>query len=236
MLAVDAVILNYKRRDNVAPIVRACLNATGIETIHVIDQADPDQQLQTLPVSARVVAMRARNIGSGRRLSYAAALPCDLVIAIDDDLFLRPGQITELIGRGLEDPARVHGIWGQLILDLDGGLRISDGIMNVNRPVDILNRVYVFTPEHARNALGIAASLGLERNKLGQFDDILLSFGAVRQPMCHDLGPLYECKTSNQPGIAVWKQPGFEQSRIDVVGKLRAIGRTWAEADARRRA
>ena len=232
MPSVHAVILNYKRRDNIGPIVRACLNASGIEFIHVIDQADPDQQLKMLPSSKRVIATRARNIGAGRRVSYAARLPCDLVIAIDDDLFLTAPQITELIRRSVDDPARLHGIWGQLILEVDGRVRTSKGLMNVDRPVDILNRVYAFTPKHARTALHIARSLGLEWDKLGQVDDILLSFGAPRRPMCHDLGTLYQCRTSNQPGIAVWRQAGFERSRIDVVEKLRAIGRSWDEADA----
>ena len=102
--------------------------------------------------------------------------------------------------------------------------------MNVNRPVDILNRVYAFTPEHSRNALQIADSLNLQRDNLGPIDDILLSFGAPSRPMCHDLGILRECRTSNQPGIAVWKQPGFEQIRIDIVEKLRRIGRFWVDA------
>ena len=230
MPSVHAIILNYKRRDNIAPIVRACLNASGIETIHVIDQADPDQRLQMLPDSTRVILKRARNIGAGRRLPYAAGLSCDLVIAIDDDLFLSASQITELITRSLKDPARAHGIWGQRIVDVDGGPRMSLAIRNVNRPVDVLNRAYAFTPEHARNALRIADSLGLQRDNLGPVDDILLSFGAPSRPMCHDVGDLYQCTTSNRRGIAVWRQPGFERRRIDIVAKLRAIGLSWGES------
>ena len=230
MPTVHAIILNFRRRDNIGRIVRACLNATRFEFIHVIDQAEPDQQLRMLPRSRRVIAKRAPNIGAGRRIPYAAGLQCDLVIAIDDDLFLSPAQITALIERGLKDPARVHGIWGQQILDVDGGPRMSFGIMNVNRPVDVLNRAYAFTPEHARNALQIADSLGLQRDKLGQVDDILLSFGAPRRPMCHDVGILHQCKTSNQAGIAVWRQPGFERSRVDTIAKLRAMGRSWDES------
>lgn len=230
MPSVHAVILNYKRRDNIGRIVRACLSATGIECIHVIDQADPERRLHMLPKSTRIIARRAPNIGPGRRLTYAAGLPCDFVIAIDDDLFLSASQITELIARSVEDPARVHGIWGQLNVDVDGGVRSRRGVKYVNRPVDILNRVYVFTPEHARNALKIADSLGLEPDKLWHIDDILLSFGAARRPMCHDIGIIYECKSSNQPGIAVWRQPGFGQSRIEVVEKLKAMGHSWDES------
>ena len=229
MPSVHAILLNYKRRHNIVPIVRACLVVDGIESIHVIDQADPGQRLELLPVSPRIVPRRARNIGAGRRLSYAADLSCDLVIAIDDDLFLTAAQITELIRRSLEDPSRVHGIWGQLILDADGGVRTSTAIRNEDRAVDILNRVYLFTPGHARNALKIADSIGLKPDRLGPVDDILLSFGGARRPMCHDVGTIYECETSNQPGIAVWKQADFEKSRIDMLETLRATGRAWDE-------
>lgn len=232
MPCVHAVILNYKRRNNIAPIVRTCLNVTGIDRIHVIDQAvDPDQQLRTLPKSLRVVAMRAPNIGAGRRLFYSAGLPCDLVIGIDDDIFLSPDQITELIGRAVKNPSRIHGIWGQLVVEVDGRLSFKRGITRVNRPVDILNRVYAFTPEHARNAVRIAHSLGLFPGKLRVGDDILLGFGAARQPMCHDLGPMHECTTSNRPGVAVWKQAGFHQNRTNLINKLRAIGYSWTEND-----
>ena len=40
---------------------------------------------------------------------------------------------------------------------------------------------------------------------------------------------MFECETSNQPGIAVWKQADFERSRIDMLEKLRALGRSWGE-------
>jgi len=229
MPSVHAIILNYKRRDNIGRIVRACLNATRIDTIHVIDQAEPDQQLQMLPASRRLTARRARNIGAGRRLLFAAGLSCDLVIAIDDDLFLSASQITELIARSLKDSVRTHGVWGQQIVDIDGSPRMSFAIKNTNRLVDVLNRAYAFTPGHARNALQIADSLGLQRDNLGPVDDILLSFGAPSRPMCHDVGILTECRTSNQTGVAVWRQKGFERTRVDTIAKLRAVGRSWGE-------
>lgn len=232
MPSVHAVILNYRRRDNIRSIVDACLNAGCIELIHVIDQADACQQLEWIPDNSRVVVSRARNIGAGRRLSYSERLTCDLVIAIDDDLFLRAPQIAELVAQSHRDPTRVHGVWGQLILEVDGSPRLRSGIMNVDRPVDILNRAYAFTPQHACNALRIADKLGLRRDNLGPVDDILLSFGATHQPMCHNVGVLYECKTSNQPGIAVWKQPGFEHVRIATVERLRKIGCSWIAGEA----
>ena len=229
MPSIHVVLLSYRRPDNIAPIVETCLSVNDIERIHVIDQADTDHRLRQTSSSPKVLTGRARNIGAGRRLFYAAALDCDLVIAIDDDLFLTQAQIAGLIARALEDPARVHGVWGQLILNVDNRPRLKSGIMNVDRPVDILNRVYAFTPEHARNALRIAGALNLQRDSLGPVDDILLSFAAQNRPMCHALGDLRECKTSNEPGIAVWKQPGFEQIRTDIVEKLRRLGRSWRD-------
>lgn len=224
MPSVQAIILNYKRPQNIARIVRACL-ACRIDMVHVIDQAAAENQLRRLPAAQRVNYVRKPNIGSGRRLPYAARLDCDLVLAIDDDIFLTPAQIEELIARGQDYPNRAHGVWGQLIVEEGERLQISDGVSNVNRRVDILNRVYLFKPAHAERALQIADLLKLPRNRLGHVDDILLSFGVPRKPLCHDLGKFADCETSNEVGTAVWREPGFEQTRNGLVERLREMGR-----------
>lgn len=230
MPAVHVVILNYRRPANIAPIVATCLAVGAIERVRVIDQADPENRLDAHFASERVLMSQARNIGAGRRLSHAADLDCDLVLAIDDDLFLTANQIDALIAASLNDSSRVHGLWGQLIVEVAGAMGLQSGIFGVNRPVDILNRVYAFTPAQARKALDIARSLDLDPESLGPIDDILLSFGGAQRPMCHDLGPLRECPTSNQPGIAVWKQPGFEPIRIEVVRRIKQHGLAWRDS------
>ena len=95
----------------------------------------------------------------------------------------------------------------------------------MHRSVDILNRVFAFSPAHARGGLALADSLGLQRDKLGFVDDILLCFGAPDPPLCHDLGPIEACVSSNQPDTTVWKEPSIGQDRIELVGKLKALGR-----------
>ena len=232
MLSVEVIILNYKRRHNIGWIVRTCLACPEVRTVHVIDQATPDQQVRSLPASKRVIYSREPNIGCGRRLIYGAQLDCDLLLCIDDDVFLTTEQIRELIERAQELPGRAHGIWGQDIVDSSGTVRIEGGVMNVDRPVGILNRVYAFTPKQARSALALATSLGLEWENLGPFDDVLLSFAGDHSPLCHDLGKIRDCETSNQPGIAVWKEPGFDEGRVALIEKIRALGRSSLQAAA----
>ena len=88
MLSVEVIIINYKRRHNIGWIVRTCLACPEVRTVHVIDQATPDQQVRSLPASKRVIYSREPNIGCGRRLIYGAQLDCDLLLCIDDDVFL----------------------------------------------------------------------------------------------------------------------------------------------------
>ena len=223
MPSVDAIILNFKRRHNIGWIVRTCLACPEVRTVHVIDQADPEQLVRSMPGSRRVVYRREPNIGCGRRLIYGAELDCDLLLCIDDDVFLTTEQIGQLIGRAWEQPDRAHGIWGQDIVEGDGAIRIEGGVMNVDRPVGILNRVYAFAPEQARAARALATALGLDRDNLGPFDDVLLSFAAASPPLCHHLGPIRDCETSNQPGIAVWKEPGFDERRVALIEKIGAM-------------
>ena len=144
------------------------------------------------------------NRGAGARVPLASRLPFDFYIAIDDDVFLTPGQIGRLAELVRAEPDRAHGIWGQR-LELDQGeIRYRNSLNRVDAVVSILNEVYAFSRGHAAAALQLSARLGFaswQDVKLG--DDIVLSCASPKPPLCHDLGPLEHCPTSVQPGIAL---------------------------------
>lgn len=221
--SADAVILNYKRPGNIGRIVDACLACPAIDRVHVIDQAAAEQQLCP-PGADRIVYSRQPNIGAARRVSYSARLDCRLVIGIDDDIFPTAEQIGALIARSGRFPARVHGVEGQEIVAADGMLRLSWGIKQVDRLVDVINRIYVFSPRQAQRAIALGNLLGLRWNALGPLDDILLSVAPVERPLCHDIGAIADCESSRDPATAVSKQRGFHRARLELVRRLRGVG------------
>jgi hypothetical protein len=54
---------------------------------------------------------------------------------------------------------------------------------------------------------------------------IFASYAASMVPLCHDVGPLRDCPTSNDPAIAVWRQSGFYERRRDILASLMARDR-----------
>jgi hypothetical protein len=58
---------------------------------------------------------------------------------------------------------------------------------------------------------------------LGPADDILLSFSGDGSPKCHNLGLLDNCPTSSEEGIALWKEKGFFDKRIQTLFQLRQL-------------
>ena len=223
-MTTHAIILNFKRPQNIRRIVEACFASGAVDQVHVIDQAADGETAADLPAGDRIVHIRRPNIGAGRRLIYGLKLVGERIIAIDDDVFLTPEQIAGLLERAAADPARVHGIGGQDMVVTDNKLTLSFNVRGVDRPVDILNRVYAFSPAQAKRALALAQMFGFGWQRLTQVDDIFMSVAAAEKPMCHDLGEIESCPTSNEDGTAISKQPGFYRARLQLVGKLRAAG------------
>ena len=218
---VCAIVINYRRPWNMAPILAACLESGCLETICLIDHADRECRVREVPPG--VVYLRRDNVGAGRRVSFAAESGHSLFLAIDDDVLLSPLQIRSLVERGLADPTRLHGIWGQMIGRTNGALRLSGGVRQVGREVHILNRVYFYSRHHARTAIAFAAAAGYPGwAEIGPTDDIFLSLCGSRRPLCHDLGPIRDCPSSNDDRIAVWRQADFEQRRLEAVRRALA--------------
>jgi hypothetical protein len=220
------IIQNFKRPQNIALVVRNARAALPDTPIFLLDQADePGLRLRDdIPWNEVWYQKAAVNRGAGARVPIAASLPVDLYLAIDDDTFLTPEQIATLTQRLLAEPDRAHGIWGQRV-ELDGGrLKVRSNLGRVDAAISMLNLAYGFSRGQAQAALALAGRLGFaawpERDPI---DDILLSCGSTKAPLCHNVGALAFCATSVTPGIATWKEADFNRRRMEIIQRLAAL-------------
>jgi len=109
----------------------------------------------------------------------------------------------------------VHGVFGEIHSFENGRLRLGGGISGIECEVDILNRCYAFTRMHLRQMSILAKELGYR--DIGDvlfIDDVLLSHCGDGPPICHDFGPFESCVTSDTPGIATYRESGFDDTRM----------------------
>jgi hypothetical protein len=224
--SLAVIVLNYKRPQNIGRIVRDAREALPQASIFILDNA-ADDGLHTrgdIPWGEVWLHRAAANHGSGARIAIAAEMPFDHFIAIDDDTFLAPRQIAHLADRLRREPGRAHGVWGQRV-EMEGAVfSYRHALRRVDAAVSIVNMVYAFSRLQARAALALAARVGLsDWRQIGSVDDILLSCGSPEPPLCHDLGPIEQCPTSNDPGTAQWRAENFGRRREALIGRLLQI-------------
>jgi hypothetical protein len=233
-MSVCAIVLSYKRPQNIERIVAQLAEVSDISRI-LVSNNNPEVELgQWFDFAAYPVEVINQPVKSlcAKRFELALQESFDYFICPDDDLFLTPPQIDALISAIRREPERVHGVFGEIHSFKDARLCLGGGIHGVECEVDILNRCYVFTKKHVERMNELA--LALDYKDLGQalyVDDVLLSFSGSGLPVCHDVGPLDECPSSDQPGIATYLEQGFDDIRIDTYLRL---ARTVA-GDPRRR-
>ena len=225
-MSVAILLTNYRRPWNLPRQIDAGLRSTRKPDIYLIDNAE-DQALEgspTIPFDRITYLRSPTNLGAPHRFFVAATLPHDVIVAIDDDILLTSSQIDRLIAEFEADPDRVHGIWGQECRIVGGELKSKPGIRGVTREVEVLNRVYVCSPAHARAAIALSRRLGYATwQDIPSSDDAFLSYAAPKKPMCHELGPLEDCPSSNDPRIAVWRRPGFVETRRKLILALEEL-------------
>jgi hypothetical protein len=216
------IILNYKRARNIGPIVRRCRESARAPDIHVIDNS-PDRSARyvTEPFPAVHYLPQERNMGCGVRYSVSLTLPHELTLCIDDDVFLDAVQIDALFDQVEQQPHRAHGIWGDGFVMQDGMPAFFGGATQRNVAAPMLNRVYGYSRAYLTDATQTAVKAGFnDWVDAGSCDYMLFSLCGATVPMCHALGPFGECATSNEAGIAVWKEGDFDRMRADFLLRL----------------
>jgi hypothetical protein len=137
----------------------------------------------------------------------------------DDDIFLTPQQIGQILSMLRADPGRLHGVQGE-IFDPAQNCLIHD-IRRRKTEVDIINRLYFLTAEHIREFFRLTDLLKLGPDNPA--DDMLLSFSGTDRPLVHDAGPFMDCPTNDMPGIALWRQEGFFDYRVRLFHRLSGL-------------
>lgn len=223
--SLAVILLNYRRPQNIGRIVRAARQALPAAPIFILDQGGRAdfRARNDIEWSAVWLQSAATNRGAGARIPLAAGLGFDHYLAIDDDVFLTPGQIAGLAARLAAEPDQAHGVGGQRLEMDQGSVRLSNSMACFDGQVSVLNRIYAFTRAQAAAAIALAARLGFASwDHIGPADDVLLSCAGARPAMCHNLGSIAECPTSGEAGVAVWKSEGFDEHRAEVMSKLLA--------------
>lgn len=222
---VVAVVLNYKRPQNIEPIVKSLLVAPSINRVIVSNNnptCDLSQWINITDPRVEIHAPAERQYTPYRYyLSRYYASP--LYLCIDDDLFLLPSQIESLVSHLRTAPEVPHGIFGQVALPEGGFLH---AVQREERPVDVINRVYAFTAAHLLEWQRLVRELGFEtRERLAQnhWDDLVLSFAGSQKPRIHDIGPYLDCPTQGNKGTAVWREEEFFEQRENIYQRLCSI-------------
>lgn len=215
---VCAILLSYKRQENIDRIVRDLLESKLIDKI-IVSNNNPEinihewvhidsPKLELINQSSRQHCIK--------RFEIAAELPYEYFYCPDDDLFLTPAQTDQLLMQLMKYPHIPHGMYGQTRNFYLQDIFLGSDVFNINCEVDVLNRCYAFTKKHVDKMFELIKALGYSAASEAKFmDDILLSFSGEGLPLCHDLGPFEECPTSGEAGIATWTENGFHDVRID---------------------
>lgn len=218
---LTVILLSYRRPANLEPLCRSALACPFVDRV-VVSNAEPSVRIRDWVGlgDSRLVFMDGEpETTAARRFEIARHEPGVWFAAIDDDLFITPHQIAVLFGHLVDDPHVLHGFRGQVrVRDGSAASPLSGGRARIGE-VDILNCAYFFTADHAREHGEITARLGHH----GPGDDIVASFCGTALPRCHAIGRYPLCPTSDEPGIAISREPGFQAHRAEVYARLLEI-------------
>jgi Glycosyl transferase family 64 domain len=221
-----AIVLSYKRPQNIGRIVESLLATPGIQRV-IVSNNNPDVDLGDWfrARDARVeVRIQPKHEHCIKRFEIAMETKFDLFLCPDDDVFLSPQQYERLLSILRSDSQRVHGIFGEIPSFGPEGIRLGGGITGIDCEVDILNCCYAYTHAHAQRMFDLLRGAGIDDSEGAKhLDDVYLSFAGEGRPLCHDLGPFEKCTTSDLPGIATWTEPEFQRRRIDAYLRLSTL-------------
>ena len=234
---LTVVLMNHKRPENVAMIVRYTLRAGFVGKLIVSNNSQdyPIEDYVRQKDERLVLLNQEQPSGVGIRFDLARRYAGRYCVCIDDDIFLHPAQL-QWIYLGLRTmPERPQGIFGAVYTPSSADSRWpflhSRGRTG---EVDILNGLFAFTQTHLNEYFGLCAMLGIDDPKsLMNGEDIILSFTGRGRPLIHNVGPIWECASSSMPGVALhMSRPGFYEERWRLYSELRAARLATARASA----
>jgi hypothetical protein len=223
------VILSYKRMNNIAAIVRSAMLCDFVDRI-VVCNNNPDVDLQpylTMRDARLQLIQQGRRRWPSYRYDVAREHPSDYYICIDDDVFPTPWQLKRMFVSLLADPDSPVGNTGQTY-DARTGVLLEErhslwSWRDQTRPVDVLLQIYVFTRKHLEKYFELLRAIGVDNEEVHSSEDVIISFTGSKRPTLKDVGEVFECATTRDPGVATHKQAGFHAFRYELYHRLSEV-------------
>lgn len=224
-----AILVSYKRIQNMEPLVRCCLRCGWIDRIVVLNNNPAEHIADWVQIKDPRITLIDEGVNKGamERYVFASQSSETFFVSIDDDIFLTPKQLTLLFSKLIENPSVPHGMFAQRWRGPNEELPFESFehcVLGSDSDVDILNRVYFFTKTHAVECIRLAHAMGYETadslRSLSAVDDVFLSFSGQGRPQCHSVGIFIDCPSQAEPGVAQWMQKDFSRIRMELTTAL----------------
>jgi hypothetical protein len=226
------VLLSHNRPQNLEILVRGALQNSFVKKI-IVSNSNPKFRMadwvKVKDARLQMVDEKQKTL-PGHRFVIAAAELGDYFLSVDDDIFFTPAQWANFFNFLLRDEEAPHGISGQLY---HPDVLFSNGTVfhhreNTETDVDVLIGAYAFTRTHLERVFEQANALELgSLSKIGNGEDILLSFAGTKAARIHNLGQPLLCASTSLKGVALWKTwENFWDERVTLFEKVRATRRT----------
>jgi hypothetical protein len=226
---LTVIVLNHKRPQNVGQIAQYVLRAGFVGRLIISNnsQAYPIENYTRVKDPRLILLNQNEPSGVGISLELAREYRSRYYIRIDDDIFLHPAQLQWIYWNLRRFSDRPHGIFGAMFsADKDP---IKEWPFthkrNFTGPVEILNGLFAFTEMQLEEYFRLCGLLGItDQKSLMNGEDIVLSFSGDRIPMVHNVGPIWECASEANPGVALHQsRPRFYEERWKMFSELLKI-------------
>ncbi|QQS34852.1 MAG: hypothetical protein IPM56_11335 [Ignavibacteriales bacterium] len=224
--SITLVLLSYKRIRNIEPIVKSALKCSFISRVIISNNNPVDYKLtdyMKFKDSRVMLIEQSKREGVGNRWEIALSDSNNNFIIIDDDIFIKPGQLRKLFKELIENKRIPHG--------LAGSINFKKFVDKADRKVEILHQIYAVTRRQIekyfeyKNLLEQIPSLQ-DIGTVDIADDIIISNTGDSQAAIHNAGMILRCPSSHDTSIASYLQEDFYLKRrmiLDELNEIRAV-------------
>jgi hypothetical protein len=207
---VSAILLSWKRTENLQPITRALL-ATKIVSEVIVWNNNPAVTVKG-DSGANIKAINSsHNYLAYARFGAALLAQARYILFQDDDLLFRSADIVALHGELLADPARIYGFEGRNLQDGKYSRHPEFGETDI-----VLGQFMLFSKELLASVYGDFLRLTpFERG-----DDIAFSLLTGVRHVCRQV-PRVELGTASQH--ALWRDTSHFAMRQEMVDRVLAL-------------
>ena len=219
---VTIILASYyeKRARNLEPLVRILLKCNFVEKI-ILSNQNPELPIERWVKSKNnrfVIINQPVKCECGFRWTVASKEDADYFIIIDDDILIKPKQLSVLFLKLIDQPEIPHGLAGFLK---------DDHKIYQESDIDTLCNIYAVSKDHVRLYLKFSSELAkdgsITNEMIGISDDIIISKTGNAKAKIHDAGFLLECKSFYANDVALHKSPDFFKNRPIVTEALKKI-------------